>query len=298
MGVIDYSNYRYGDTQYRDLLRDILYRGIVSKTQQGPEALTLFGSRPMAFDLRNGFPMITDRDVSSFWRQPIGEICAFINGARTLKQLEDFGCRWWKSWATKEKCKKRGLEEGDLGPGSYGSAFHDFPMPDGNGFNQFKHLVEQIKEFPHLRTHRISPWIPYYTIRGKGKQQKVVVAPCHGDIFVRIIDDELYLTMVQRSGDVPVGVPSNMIQYAALTMMLAQVTGCKAKEYVHTIVDAHIYVDQIPYVREILVRGASKPFPIMKINSSIDDIFAFRKEHFTLSDYNAYPAIKGIPVAI
>ena len=295
---------RTPDYQYQNLLKKILKHGIreektqlVDKEGKRVGAITLMGAPPMRFKLKNGFPMIIERDVSSFWKQPIGELFAFINGARTQEELEKFGCRWWKSWVTEKKCSKRGLETGELGPGSYGAAFHDFPTANKGTFNQFEHLVEQIKEFPHLRTHIISPFIPQYLVRGKGKQQKVVVVPCHGFIHVRIINNKLTLLMFQRSGDVPIGVPSNMIQYAALTLALAQITGYEPYEYVHMISDAHIYLDQISYVREILAQ-VPRPLPTVEINHSVNDIFSFRKNDFSLLDYYPYPPISNIPVAI
>ncbi|HLD00019.1 MAG TPA: thymidylate synthase [Patescibacteria group bacterium] len=233
----------------------------------------------------------------TIWRQAIAEIIAFLNGARTQKALQGFGCHWWEPWVTEAKCKKRGLETGDLGPGSYGAAFHDFPTADGKPYNQFKNIIEQIIEFPHLRTHFISPWIPQYTIRGAGKQQKVVVAPCHGWIHLRVLDNKLTLHMFQRSADVPVGVPANMVQYMALLMMIAQATGLEPYEYVHSFSDAHIYVDQVPAVETMLAR---QPLSLatMSLEKTIKNIFDFRKEHFSLSDYNPHPGIKGIPVAI
>lgn len=288
---------RTPDEQYKNLLKEILAKGMRTPSRQGTDALTLMGAPPMHFRLENGFPMITERSVKGFWRQAIGEICGFMNGARTLTALEEFGCKFWTPWGTKEKCEKRGLAEGDLGPGSYGGAFHDFPTSEGASFNQFQNIVEQIREFPELRTHFISPWVPQYTIRGTGKQQKVVVCPCHGWLHIRIIDGKLVLHMFQRSGDVPVGVPSNMIQYAALTMMLAQVTGYEAYEYVHTISDAHIYVDQIPMVEELIARE-TKSFPTVTLTNPTNDIFAFRATDFELSDYEAGEAMRGIPVAI
>lgn len=297
---------REPDNQYKGLLREILDNGIETETQQGVRAITHIAPKPLRFRFDNGFPLITERNMSpdtsqklpvTIWQQAIAEICCFINGGRTVKELEDFGCYWWDMWATPEKCAKRGLETGDLGPGSYGAAFHDFPQTDGGTYNQFKNIIEQMKEMPHLRTHFISPWIPQYIIRGKGKTQKVVVVPCHGWIHFRVLDNKLTLHMFQRSGDVPVGVPSNMVQYSALLMMVAQVTGTQPYEYVHSFSDAHIYVDQLPAVETMLSRE-SYPFPTVRIDNSIKDIFSFRKEHFTLSEYKFYPGIKGIPVAI
>ncbi|MFA6315379.1 MAG: thymidylate synthase [Candidatus Paceibacterota bacterium] len=297
---------RTPDTQYRDFLRQVLEKGVRTNTQQEVDAITLMGPGSMHFKMENGFPMITERNMNpkvseilkvTIWQQAIAEILAFINGARTLNKLEEFGCHWWAPWGTEAKCSKRDLEIGDLGPGSYGAAFHDFPTSEGSNYNQFKNIIEQMKEFPHLRTHFITPWIPQYTIRGTGKQQKVVVAPCHGWIHLRILDNKLTLHMIQRSGDLPVGVPANMIQYAALLMAIAQATGTEPYEYIHTISDCHIYVDQIPAVEEMIKREA-KAFPTITINPDKKNLFDFRKEDFALSDYAPHPGIKGIPVAI
>lgn len=297
---------RTPDTQYKELLKEILDKGIRSQSQAGgsggsetgTDCITLFGGNTMRFDLRNGFPMITERKVNGFWKQAVGEIIGFINGARTLEELESYGCRFWTNFITPEKCAKRGLEPGDLGPGSYGAAFHDFPTAEGAPFDQFKNIVEQIAYKPHLKTHFISPWVPQYTIRGEGKQQKVVVCPCHGWLHIRILNDKLYLHMYQRSGDVPIGVPSNMMQYAALTMMLAEVTGFEPGEYIHTISDAHIYVDQIPAVEEI-IKNETFAFPTMTLKNPKKDLFAYRVEDFELGDdYQSGPFMKDIPVAV
>lgn len=299
-------NSRTPDEQYKNLLKEILEKGIRSKSQAGTTAenpdgtdcITLFGATPMRFDLSNGFPMITERSVKGFWKQAVGEIIGFMNGARTQEELESYGCKFWKNFVTPEKCAKRGLEAGDLGPGSYGAAFHDFPTAEGESYDQFKNIVEQIAFKPHLKTHFISPWIPQYTIRGEGKQQKVVVCPCHGWLHIRILNNKLYLHMYQRSGDVPIGVPSNMMQYAALTMMLAQATGYEAGEYIHTISDAHIYVDQIPAVEEIIKRETYR-FPTMMLKNPTKDLFEFRVEDFELGgDYESGAPVKDIPVAI
>jgi thymidylate synthase len=294
------------DLQYRDRLKLILDEGTRITSQTGTDTISYVGLPPMRFKLSNGFPIITERNMApkvsdrlpvTIWRQAIGEIIAFINGARTQQELELFGVTWWSSWTTEAKCKKRGLETGDLGPGSYGAAFHDFPTAEGESYNQFQNIVEQIRELPHLKTHFISPWIPQYTIRGKGKQQKVVVCPCHGWVHFLVHGNKLILHMFQRSGDLPIGVPSNMVQYAALLMMVAAVTGLEPYEYVHTISDAHIYVDQVPAVKTMLEREPIA-YPTMKLNRKTDDLFAFRADDFELIDYNPHPGIKGIPVAI
>jgi len=297
---------RVPDAQYQRLLRHILEKGVQTHSQQGVDALTLIGPNPLHFRLENGFPIITERNMApktserlpvTIWRQAIGEMCGFVNGARTQTALESFGCHWWDAWVTEAKCTKRGLETGDLGPGSYGAAFHDFPTSEGPTYNQFQNIIEQIRELPHLRTHFISPWIPQYIIRGEGKQQKVVVAPCHGWMHFRVLDNKLTLHMFQRSADVPVGVPANMTQYGALLMMMAHATGTEPYEYVHSFSDAHIYVDQVPAVETMLSREA-KRLPTVTMDTSVQDFFDFRHEHFTLEDYEPHPGIKGIPVAI
>jgi thymidylate synthase len=297
---------RTPDTQYREILRKILAEGVRVPSQQGVDALTYMAPGSMHFKMANGFPMLTERNLApkenprlpvTIWRQAIAEIIGFVNGARTLEQLAEFGCHWWEPWGTEAKTKKRGLETGDLGPGSYGAAFHDFPTSEGESFNQFATIVQQILQEPQLRTHFISPWIPQYTARVEGRTQKVVVCPCHGWIHLRVIENKLTLHMMQRSGDVPVGVPANMVQYAALLMMIAQATGLEAYEYIHTISDAHIYVDQVPAVETMLAREP-RAFPTMNLTTENTDLFKFRHTDFELSDYNPHPGIKQIPVAI
>ncbi len=329
---------RTPDFQYQNLLKTVLENGVRSRAPQGVDTFSVVAPPPLRFDLENGSPVITERRIG-FWRQPIGEICAFINGVDTVKGLEEFGCHYWKSWGNSPYATEMGLAPGELGPGSYGPAFHDFPMPPKNAdeiisrlrdlvldatdfshgdrfeavkeaclllesfrpktFDQFKHLVEQIRELPYLKTHVVTPWIPYYTVRGEGKKRRVVVAPCHGWIFVNILGDTLYLMMHQRSADVPVGVPSNFIQYSALALMLAHLTGYRRAVYIHSFFDAHLYENQIPWIGEILSRPP-RPFPTLSLTEEgrrVTDIHDFRHEHFTLSDYNPHPAISGIPVA-
>ena len=289
---------RVPDPQYRQLLDRIVADGIAVPTRQGPQALTLM-QQTMRFELANGFPVITERSLKSFWRKPIGELCAFINGATTLDELADFGCDWWDPWATQAKTSARGLPPGDLGPGSYGGAFRRFPTVDGGEFDQFQHLVEQLTELPADRTHFISPWIPQYQVRGTGKTPQTTISPCHGWVHVRVLSGGLHLHMFQRSGDVPVGVPSNMVQYAALLLMLEQLTGIEAVAYYHTISDAHVYADQLDHVRTMLGRQERR-LPAVFLNGAgqqVTDIHEFRAEHFDIADYEPHPFIGGIPVA-
>ncbi len=286
-------------TEYRDVLQGIVDHGITAgDTRQGVPAKTLM-QQTMTFPLAQGFPVITERSVAAFWQKAIGELCAFINGATTLDELAEFGCDWWGPWATEEKTRKRGLQPGELGPGSYGGAFHAFPTAEGPPFDQFAHLVEQLVELPGDRTHFVSPWIPQYQVRGQGKTPRTTIAPCHGWVHVRVLGGGLHLHMFQRSGDVPVGVPSNMIQYAALALMLEQLTGIPAVGYYHTISDAHVYVDQTDAVGVMLDR-APRALPTVLLTEAgraVKDIHDFRAEHFALSDYHPHTAIRGIPVA-
>ncbi|MFH1171134.1 MAG: thymidylate synthase [bacterium] len=284
---------RAPDVQYRTLLRRILEEGHRVFPQQEESALMIVGHQ-MRFPLANGFPIITERDLvspgktsPSQFTMAIAELVAFLNGARTLGELAAFGCTWWERWATAKKCAKRGLAPGDLGPGSYGPAFRSFPTAEGTPFDQIQHLVEQIRELPHLRTHFVSPWVPQYIGRGKGKQQKVVVAPCHGWIHVLVDPEKRTLAAhhIQRSADAPVGLVFNLIQYAAFTLMLAHATGYAPDELVYTISDAHIYERQIPDVRELLATGP-QPFPTVTLVDPPDSLFAFRPQHFTVADYH------------
>nr|AIA13798.1 Thymidylate synthase [uncultured bacterium] len=289
---------RTPDTQYRDILKHIYDNGEYGTTRQGPRAKTIIGVQAH-YQIANGFPMIPDRDLSKFYAKPIDELAAFINGVRTREGLEEYGVTWWDAWTTPEKSQKRGLEPGDIGPGSYGAAFHDFPTADGGAFDQFKHLVEQMKELPELRTHFVTPWVPQYIVRGEGKQQKVTLAPCHGWVHVRIYNNAIHLHMFQRSADWPVGVPSNMVQYGALGLVLEHLTGYEFKEFVHTASDAHIYEDQMEKLPPLFDREP-KPFPTMQLNAEgkkIKDIHEFRSHHFELTDYDPHPSIGRLPVA-
>ena len=280
---------RTPDTQYQDRLKYILEHGEMAlDTPQGVPALTCFGTlAPMVFNLSNGVPLITERSMEKFWKKPVGEIIAFINGARTIDEIESYGCTgYWEDY--RGKGTMLGLDPDDLGPGSYGPAFHDFPMSDGRTLNQFEQMLEQIRDFPTLRTLRITPWIPFYTARGPNR--KVQVAPCHGELHFRILNGKLHMRMDKRSGDVPVGEPSNMIQYAALFLMMCQVTGYPPGNFIYSFSDAHIYENQIEKVRE-LVERKPRPFPILRLDPTVTDLFAFRAEHFTLEEYDPHPAM-------
>ena len=159
--------------------------------------------------------------------------------------------------------------------------------------NQYEQLVEQLTKFPYARTHFITPWKPYYT--AVGPNRKVIIAPCHGLVYVRVLGEKLYMVMVQRSADVPIGVPSNMFQYAVLLLMLAQVTGREMGHFSHYLLDAHVYENQVPKVQELISRNP-RPFPILRLDSSVKNLFDFRVEHFSLEEYNPHQRL-NIPFA-
>lgn len=286
---------RTPDAQYQNLLRKIFEEGQDVLPIHGEKAKMLVGQQ-LRYDISNGFPVITERDLSGpLFTGAIAEHVAFLNGARTQAELEKFGCKWWSKWVTKEKCDIFGLPEGDLGDGSYGAAWATFPTKEGAPFNQIAHVVQQVKERPYLRTHFISPWIPQYTIQHEGLTRKVVVAPCHGWIHILAFPETKQLSIhhFQRSADFPVGVPFNMIQYAMFGLMLGQIVGYSLKEVVYTFSDVHIYESQYEKVKELLAREP-KRLPTVTLDPSVstgavEDIFKYRPEHFALSDYEPHP---------
>lgn len=283
---------RTPDTQYRDILRKIMHEGREVYPIQGEKSKMIIGAQ-MRFPFENGFPLITERDFSGrFFTIALSEHAAFLHGARTHEELSQWGYPWWKRWVTKEKCAAFGLPEGDLGPGSYGPGWTAVPTPEGQPFNQITEVLRQLKERPHLRTHLITPWYPPYVIQHSGRTRKVVVAPCHGWLHILAFPEtkELSVHHYQRSGDMPVGVPFNMIQYAAFTMLVARIMGYAPREFVHTISDAHIYESQHPFVEELLKREP-RALPTVTLNADITDILDFRPEHFSVSDYYPHPAM-------
>lgn len=287
---------RMPDYQYRSRLKTILTRGeMIKDTPQGVGALTCFATLPpMVFDLQNGVPCITERSCNGFWRKAVAEIIAFINGARTIDDIHSYGTDFWEAY--RGKGAKLGLEPDDMGPGSYGAAFHDFPAGATGGphctLNQFEQLLQQLRDYPQMRTHLVVPWIPYYTARGPNR--KVIVAPCHGWLHFRLINGRLDMRMDQRSADMPIGVPSNMVQYAALLLMVCEVTGHKPGRYIHSFADAHIYENQADKVRELVAREP-RPFPRLFLKPR-PSLFDFRIEDFELDEYNPHAGMR-IPFA-
>lgn len=312
LASVEYLERRTPDHQYGELLQRIRTKGRAAISGMDQPSTEVLG-HTMVFDLANGFPLITQRDltrgttqriidsyepntnrrpIAGPAKQALGEILGFMNGARTQEELEAYGCNFWKPWTTDErKAAKRGLELGDLGPGSYGAAFHDFP--DGEGtFDQYEAMIAQIKDRPELRTHFISPFIPPLVSRAPGRQQKVLVVPCHGLQHYNIDVDNKEISLVhwQRSADTPIGLPFNMAHYAALLMMVGQVTGYKPRELVFQISNAHIYKQHDELADEIISREPFA-FPKVTIDPDVKNLKDFRVEHFEVEDYKAHPPI-------
>jgi thymidylate synthase len=193
------------------------------------------------------------------------------------------------------------LQAGDLGPGSYGHAFHNFTTDldgDDSGFDQLPALIQKLRDLPLDRTALMSPWIPQANHRAAGVKSRNTIAPCHGWVHALVLDDKLHLIHNQRSGDTPIGVPSNMAQYTALGLMLEHLLGYEFVEYVHWIQYAHIYVNQLEAVDEMVSREPRR-LPTLSLTEAgrrVSDIHDFRAEHFELTDYDPHPAITGIPV--
>ena len=291
---------RRPSTQYQDMLRTIRDDGVRVQTKQGEDALAMAGVQ-MRFPMAEGAAIITERSIGTFYRKAIGELCAFINGARTLEELEGFGCNWWDPWATEAKTSSRGLAPGDLGPGSYGHAFHNFTTDldgDDPGFDQLPHIIQKLRELPMDRTALLSPWIPQANHRSAGVKSRNTIAPCHGWVHFLVFGDKLHVVHNQRSGDTPIGVPSNMAQYTALGLMVEQLTGYEFVEYVHWIQYAHIYANQLEHVDEMLTREPRRlpTLTLTEAGRAVTDIHDFRAEHFELTDYDPHPAINQIPV--
>jgi len=298
------------NAQYRTLLTDLLNEGIRVPSPQGeaayrlPPVMLVYDLRSNTGDKDRIILPVPDRACKNMTFSAIGEIIGFINGAETVEELEKYGCNrsWWDPWTSREYLDhcELDLKTGSLGRGSYGVTLHDLPTPEGP-FNQVRNVMEQIQELPFLRTHLMTTWSPPYVFRGKGKKRQVAVAPCHGTVINFSVDmekNELSLHHVQRSGDVPVGVAGNIIQYVALLLMAAHLGGYKPGMYYHFILDPHMYERQRDPVKNYLEETKPTPFPKLVLkNTGITDIFAFRNTDFDLEGYIERPKIR-IPTPI
>jgi thymidylate synthase len=258
--------------QYLDLLDHVLKNGVEKTDRTGTGTISVFGYQ-MRFNLERGFPAVTTKKIHL--KSIIHELLWFISGNTNTKYLTDNGVKIWDEWADKD---------GNLGP-VYGYQWRSWPACDGRKIDQLSNVIESIKKEPDSRRHIVNTW-------NVGEVDKMALPPCHILFQFYVANGKLSCLLYQRSCDIFLGVPFNIASYSLLTLMMARVTGLKPGEFVHTLGDAHIYLNHIEQVKLQLTRDPY-PLPRMIVNPAINDIFKFRFKDFTLSDYLAHPHIKG-----
>jgi thymidylate synthase len=258
--------------QYLDLLDHVISTGIEKKDRTGTGTISVFGYQ-MRFNLEEGFPLLTTKKLHL--KSIIHELIWFISGDTNIRYLNDNGVKIWNEWADKD---------GNLGP-VYGYQWRSWPADGGRKIDQLSNVIGSIKKSPDSRRHIVCAW-------NVGELDKMALPPCHILFQFYVAGGRLSCQLYQRSADIFIGVPFNIASYALLTLMVAQVTGLKPGDFVHTLGDAHIYLNHIDQVKLQLTR---EPYmlPKMIINPEVSNIFRFRYEDFTLSDYNSHPHIKG-----
>ena len=265
-----------GERQYLDLLAEVLEGGARKTDRTGTGTLSVFG-RQLRFGLADEFPLLTTKKLHL--KSIILELLWFLRGDTNVKWLQERGVSIWDEWAD---------ENGELGP-VYGYQWRHWRTPDGREIDQIRNLVESIRKKPDSRRHIVSAWNP-------ADVDRMALPPCHALFQFYVADGKLSCQMYQRSADLFLGVPFNIASYALLTRMVAQVVGLQADEFVLTLGDAHLYVNHLEQAREQLSRSP-RPFPRMKLNPRVQDLFAFNYEDFTLEGYEPHPAIKA-PIAV
>jgi thymidylate synthase len=261
---------------YHDLLRHVLEHGHKKEDRTGTGTYSVFGYQ-MRFDLAEGFPLLTTKKVHL--KSIIHELLWFLQGSTNIAYLKEHGVTIWDEWAD---------ENGNLGP-VYGYQWRNWPKPDGTHIDQITQVVESIKKNPDSRRLIVSAW-------NVADVDKMKLPPCHAFFQFYVADGKLSCQLYQRSADIFLGVPFNIASYALLTMMVAQVCGLKLGDFVHTLGDAHIYLNHLDQVNEQLSREP-RSLPTMRINPDVQDIFGFKFEDFTLENYDPHPPIKA-PVAV
>ena len=262
--------------QYLDLLSDVKSNGIEKEDRTGTGTLSVFGYQ-MRFDLNKGFPLLTTKKIHL--KSVIHELLWFLTGNTNIQYLKDNGVSIWDEWAD---------ENGDLGP-VYGFQWRSWSSSNGQSIDQIKNLIDGIKHNPDSRRLIVSAW-------NVAEIDNMKLPPCHAFFQFYIADNKLSCQLYQRSADIFLGVPFNIASYALLTKMIAQVCELECGDFVHTLGDAHIYLNHIEQVNEQLSR-TPKSLPVMNINSAIKDIFKFKYEDFELLNYDPDPLIKA-PIAV
>ena len=259
--------------QYLDLCQRVLNEGTEKHDRTGTGTISVFGHQ-MRFNLEEGFPLLTTKKLHL--KSIIYELLWFLKGDTNVKYLQDHGVRIWNEWAD---------EHGELGP-VYGHQWRSWPDYQGGHIDQITQLVEQIKKNPDSRRHIVSAW-------NVAEVNNMALPPCHTLFQFYVADGRLSLQLYQRSADIFLGVPFNIASYALLLMMMAQVTGLKVGDFVHTFGDAHIYLNHIEQVKLQLTRE-TRTLPKMIINPEVKDLFDFKFEDFQLVDYDPHPHIPGV----
>jgi thymidylate synthase len=261
---------------YLDLMRHVLEHGARKEDRTGTGTLSVFGYQ-MRFPLQERFPLLTTKKVHL--KSVIHELLWFLKGSTNVEYLHANGVTIWDEWAD---------AKGELGP-VYGYQWRSWPAPDGRHIDQVSGVVEQIRRNPHSRRLIVSAW-------NVADIPRMALAPCHAFFQFYVADGRVSCQMYQRSADIFLGVPFNIASYALLTLMVAQATGLKPGELVHTLGDAHLYLNHLDQAREQLSR-TPRQLPVMRLNPQVADLFAFRFEDFTLEGYDPYPAIRA-PIAV
>jgi thymidylate synthase len=258
--------------QYLSLMQRVLEEGVRRGDRTGTGTLSVFGHQ-MRFDLNDGLPLVTTKRLHR--KSIIEELLWFLRGSTNARDLQKNGCSIWEEWAD---------ETGNLGP-IYGKQWRSWSAPDGRTIDQISEVIEGIRVNPNSRRLIVSAWNP-------ADLDAMALPPCHCLFQFYVANGKLSCQLYQRSADVFLGVPFNIASYALLTMMIAQVTGLEPGEFVHTLGDAHLYLNHIDQAREQLSR---KPYPLptMRLNPAVTDIFDFTFEDFTLENYQAHPSIKA-----
>jgi len=264
------------DAAYLQLMRHVLTHGGEKTDRTGTGTRSVFGYQ-MRFDLGAGFPILTTKKVHL--RSIIHELLWFLQGSTNIAYLKDNGVTIWDEWAD---------AKGDLGP-VYGYQWRSWPAPNGTHIDQIREVLLQVRNNPDSRRMIVSAW-------NVADIPKMALAPCHALFQFYVADGKLSCQLYQRSADIFLGVPFNIASYALLTLMVAQVCGLKPGDFVHTLGDAHLYLNHLDQAKEQLSREA-RAMPAMHLNPSITDLFAFKFEDFTLENYHPHPAIKA-PIAI
>lgn len=258
--------------QYLELLDHVMRTGTEKTDRTGTGTISTFGYQ-MRFNLQDGFPLLTTKKLHV--KSIIHELLWFISGSTNIKYLTDNGVKIWNEWADKD---------GNLGP-VYGYQWRSWPTADGRKIDQLEKVISSIKKSPDSRRHIVNAW-------NVGELDKMALPPCHILFQFYVANGRLSCQLYQRSADIFIGIPFNIASYSLLTLMVAQVTGLKPGDFIHTLGDAHIYLNHIEQVKLQLTRQPYK-LPAMDINPDINDIFSFRYEDFSLKDYNTHSHIKG-----